>query len=193
MSWAWHQPKPRPSGSASNLAQSRQSRAGTPRWRSTSSRVMRSSSFFAGSLIVMPLVSDRFVQVVQDVWWDVAVGIADQALPQTGRELLDQGQPADPLHTLVAPLRRRGDESQRASVLGGQVGTVEAPGEQAPPGSIEGKATRVAVARGGDHDEPGRRQRMGEIDDPGGGNALPGQPQPGPSPDAVQVPHPPFR
>src|SRR2546422_2826740 len=154
MSWAWHQPKPRPSGSASNFAQSRQSRAGTPRWRSTSSRVMRSSSFFAGSLIVVPLVSDRFVQMVEDVSWNVAVGIADQAFPEAGRELLDQGQPADPFHTLVAPLRRRGDKSERASMLGGQVGTVEAPGEQAPPGTIEGEATRVAVARGGDHDEP---------------------------------------
>src|SRR2546425_1896584 len=124
MSWAWHQPKPRPSGSASNCAQSRQSRAGTPRWRSTSSRVMRSSNFFAGSLIVVPLVSERFVQVVEDVSWDVAVRIADQALPEAGSELLDQGQSADPLHTLVAPLRRRGDESQRASVPRGQVRTV---------------------------------------------------------------------
>src|SRR5437763_3886499 len=192
MSWAWHQPKPRPSGSASNFAQYRQSRAGTPRRWSTSSRVMRSSSFFAGSLIVVPLVSDRFVQVVEDVSWDVAVGIADQAFPEAGRELLDQGQPADPLHPLVPPLRRRGDESQRSSVLGGQVGTVEAPGEQAPPGTVEGEATRVAVARGGGHDEPRLRQRVGEIDDPGGGNTLPDQPQPGPSPDAVQVPDAPF-
>src|SRR6267143_1026111 len=169
MSWAWHHPEPRPSGSASNFGQSRQSRTGTPRRSSTSSRVMRSSSMFAASVIVVPLVSDRLVQVVEEIWWDVAVGIADQALPEAGRELLDQGEPADPLHSLVAPLRRRGDESQRASVLGRQVGTVEAPGEQAPPGSIEGEATRVAVARGGDHDEPRLRQRMGEIDDPGGG------------------------
>src|SRR2546423_8684300 len=164
MSWARHHPKPRPSGSASNFAQSRQSRAGTPRWRSTSSRVMRSSSFLAGSLIIVPLVSDRFVQVVEDVSWDVAVGIADQAFPEAGRELLDQGQPADPLHALVPPLRRRGDESQRASVLGGQVGTVEVPGEQAPPGSIEGEATRVAVARGGDPEGPPPPPWMGGSD-----------------------------
>src|SRR2546427_4650346 len=98
MSCARPQPKPRPSGSASNLEQSRQSRGGTPRRWSTSSRVKRSSSFCEVSLIVVPLVSNGFVQVVEDVWWDVAVGIADQALPEAGRELFDQGQPADPLH-----------------------------------------------------------------------------------------------
>src|SRR5438132_3908205 len=121
MSWAWHHPKPRPSGSASNFAQSRQSRAGTPRRWSTSSRVMRSSSFFAASLIVVPLVSDRLVQVVEDISWDVAVGIADQALPEAGRELLDQGQPSDLLHSLVSPLRRRVVLHLRSAVSCGQL------------------------------------------------------------------------
>src|ERR1700730_6917976 len=173
MSCAWHQPKPRPSGSASNLAQSRQSRGGTPRWRSTSPRVMRSSSFFAGSLMAVPLVSDGLVQVIEDVLRDVTVGIADERLPEPGREFFDQGQPRHPFHTLVAPLRGRRNQPQGTSVLCGQFGTVEAPGEQAPPGTVEGETARVAVARGGDHDEPRLRQGAGRVDHPGGGNALP--------------------
>src|SRR2546421_10823279 len=100
MLWAWHHPKPRPSGSASNLAQSRQSRTGTPRWRSTSPSVMRSSricaGIFAGSLMGGPLVSDGLVQVVEHVWRDITVGIADKGLPEARRELLDQGQPGHP-------------------------------------------------------------------------------------------------
>src|ERR1700730_7181357 len=127
MSCAWHQPKPRPSGSASNLAQSRQSRAGTPRWRSTSPRVMRSSSFFAGSLMAVPLVSDGLVQVVEDVLGDVTVGVADEGLPEARRELLDQRQPGHPFHALVAPLRGGRNEPQGTSVLWGQFGTLEAP------------------------------------------------------------------
>src|SRR4030081_2516229 len=193
MSWAWHHPKPRPSESASNLAQSRQSRAGTPRWRSTSPRVMRSSSFFAGSLMAVPLVSDGLIQVGEDVLWDVTVRITDEALPETGRELLDQREPAHPFDPLVAPLRWRGNEAQRAPMLCGQFGTIEYPGEQASPGTVEGETARIPVARGRDHDEPRLRQRAGRVDHPGGGNALPGQSQPGPSPDAVQVPDPPFR
>src|ERR1700730_3249572 len=161
MSCAWHQPKPRPSGSASNLAQSRQSRDRPPRWRSTSPRVMRSSSFFAGSLMAVPLVSDGLVQVVEDLLRDVTVRIADEGLPEARRELLDQGQPAHPFDPLVTPLRRGRNEPQGTSVLCGQVGAVEAPREEAPPGTAEGETTRVAVAHGGDHDEPRLLPRAG--------------------------------
>src|SRR5882762_199329 len=164
MSWAWHHPKPRPSGSASNLAQSRQSRAGTPRWRSTSPRVMRSSSFFAGSLMAVPLVSDGLLQVVEDVLRDVTVGVADEGLPEAGRELFDQGEPAHPFDPLVAPLRRWWNEAQRSPVLRCQLGTIEDPGEQAPPGTVEGETARVPIADGGDHDEPRLRQGPGRVD-----------------------------
>src|SRR3979411_1308384 len=136
MSWAWHHPKPRPSGSASNLAQSRQSRAGTPRWRSTSPRVMRASIFFAASLMSVTLGSDGLVQVVEDVLWDVAVGVADEGLPEPGRELLDQGEPAPPLDPLVAPLRGGRNQAQRPPVLCGQFVTIETPGQQAPAGTV---------------------------------------------------------